>query len=482
VTAVSRPSRTGGPPDEGPTLQWLWPALLVAGIAGVAGWWASNTTGIVSSNDGSHVALARALSRGETRIDPDAALTLGVDLAKTERGLFSDRPPGTAMAAVVAVRAGAALDATLAQWSREAGELVAPPGSKPYILTYAGRFPGATPLVERIGTGSAAALHGVLMGLIGVIGLWWLLLAWGVERGARAFAVGTLALGSAYGPYATSLLSHVSAATWLVLAALGVTLASRSTGPATWKRPAIAAGAAASMAVACDYLLVLAAVPLIAVMLPRNQWRERVPWLLLGVVPIAGLVAAYHHAAFGSVFSIGYDHHANFAFARGRAQTFSGSAVDGLWTLVGWGEGGGLLALSPMLVLGGFATALPGPARRPAVALVPWVLALSLHATPAGGIGNDHRYLVPALPFLATGLAFAWTRMGTIGRGLLCVAAAAGGFRTWTHFWAWHEAPPLQTPGIGLCVALIVAAAAATWTVRAGRPPETFADNRGISP
>src|SRR5690554_5819917 len=53
-------------------------ALLLGLLAFV---WTANSSGLISSNDGSHLALARALGlRGEASIDPDRALTLEVDL------------------------------------------------------------------------------------------------------------------------------------------------------------------------------------------------------------------------------------------------------------------------------------------------------------------------------------------------------------------------------------------------------------------
>ena len=65
----------------------------------LAALWISLASGLVSSNDGSHVALARALAlRGETTIDPEVGLTLWVDRARRDGHDYSDRPPGTAFA------------------------------------------------------------------------------------------------------------------------------------------------------------------------------------------------------------------------------------------------------------------------------------------------------------------------------------------------------------------------------------------------
>ena len=59
--------------------------------------WLANSGGLLSSNDGSHLALARALVlHHRVDIDGERALTLEVDLATREGHAYSDRPPGTA--------------------------------------------------------------------------------------------------------------------------------------------------------------------------------------------------------------------------------------------------------------------------------------------------------------------------------------------------------------------------------------------------
>ena len=71
----------------------------------------ATASGITSSNDGSHYALMRTMVENRTfalqQFDDYAE---GNDVAITEDGrLFSDRPPGTALAGVLFYLAGGAL-------------------------------------------------------------------------------------------------------------------------------------------------------------------------------------------------------------------------------------------------------------------------------------------------------------------------------------------------------------------------------------
>src|SRR5690606_17034893 len=193
----------------------LWFAL-------VAFVWTANTSGLISSNDGSHLALARALVlRARAPIDPDRALTLEVDLAERDGHAYSDRPPGTAFAALPAVWLGDRLDPRMLARAMEqarAGREVEPlPGARPYITTYAARTAAGSTgpkLAALIGSSIAISIHAVLIGLLGLALIDRLLLR-GLEIDARGrlFAVGTIALATAWGPYSTTLFAHVSAAT-----------------------------------------------------------------------------------------------------------------------------------------------------------------------------------------------------------------------------------------------------------------------------
>ena len=102
------------------------------------------------------------------------------------------------------------------------------------------------------------------------------------------------------------------------------------------------------------------------------------------------------------------------------------------------------LAQSPIAFvgLGGVALVVD---RRLLLALAPWTILLCFHATPEGGAGQDHRYLVPALGPAAIGLGVLWDRFTGPGDRraktyalTLVLLAAASAILVWSHFFAWR--------------------------------------------
>jgi hypothetical protein len=401
--------------------------------------------GLVSSNDGSHVALGRALAlRGETRIDPEESLTLFIDRAHRDGHVYADRPPGTAFAALPALWIGDRLDPVLKRASARRGEIVIMPATRRYVETYGirrARHDGAGPaLVDLQGT---AVMLTVQAAAVGVLGLWAMITCLrlrGVNVQGQMFAAAALALATLWGPYSTALFSHVTAGTALMLMLLALDLARRRRDAGDARAPWLdaAAGLAGGWAVATDYALVLAVVPLVALGAQPRRW----PAIAVGVLPIGAATAIYHHAAFGSAWAIGYDHHAQFEFARARGSTFSGNPLDGAWTLWGLGRGAGVLAQSPIVLLGIVGLVLAGHTRM-LLALCPWLVALSVHRTPWGGDTFDHRFLVPMLPLVGLGLASLWDRATRRPDRRLILAALTGlallsAALVWTHFFTWR--------------------------------------------
>jgi hypothetical protein len=448
LSEVERGRRCCARVGDEPLIRWVWvseivsrlrrrwlPALLVATMA--AWWWIGQ--GLVSSNDGSHLALGRALIlRGETRIDPDESLTLWVDRAHHDGRVHSDRPPGTAFAALPAIWVGARLDPVLLQASKQRGQIVYMPATPRYVETYGirrQRNDGAgPPLSELQGTAAMLTAQAAMVGTLGLWAVVMLLRRKGVDARGQVFALVTMAFATLWGPYSTALFSHVTAGTALALLLLTLELGRDGT-----RRLDLLAGLAGGWAIATDYALVLVVIPLVVLEADRRRW----PMIALGVLPIGVATALYHQAAFGSPWAIGYDHHAAFAFTHERMSTFSGNPLDGLWTLFGFGRGAGLAALSPIVFVGFAGVLLAGRARS-VLPLVPWGLVLLFHRTPWGGDTVDHRYLVPALPWVGVGLGLAWqkaqqhpTRHWLAVLGILVVTAASVGL-VWTHFVAWR--------------------------------------------
>ena len=314
----------------------------------------------------------------------------------------------------------------------------------------------------------ALSSHAALVGLLGLLLVDACCRRLGASLSARVVSLLSLGLASAWGPYSTALFSHVSAATAVAGMVLAI-LIQRDESPRT-AGPALAAGLAGAWAISCDYLLLLAVVPGVALTLPWRRW----PWVLLGAAPIVIATLAYHRAAFGGVLAIGYDHQVNFAFARARASTFSGDPLAGLWTLWGAGRKAGLLAQSPISLVGlaallglvvrrGSTSAAASREPKPdslralgriLAASAPGVIALAFHRTPWGGGTGDHRYLIPILPLVGLGLALAWDRIGALARGGLALVALASIVLVWRPFLTWHQTPPLDRPLLGLGLAI----------------------------
>ena len=311
------------------------------------------------------------------------------------------------------------------------------------------------------------------MGALGIAAVL-LLRRRGASPGAQAIAAASLGLACLWGPYSMVLFSHVTAGTCAIWALLGLelglggpgepsvpgddasalastsTASSAATSTPTASPPAAAvslrraplvlAGLAAGWACSADYLVALFVLGLGLAVAPPRRWLALAPWLLLGAAPIVAATLAYHAAAFGSPWSLGYDHHANFSFARERSATFDGELLDGLWSQWGLGEGAGVLALCPVMLVGLVGLA----ARRERwwlVGALPWILLLAAHRTPTGGAAADHRYLVPLMPVLAVGLGLAWMRwvdgsgrlLGRVIATLLVALALASAALAWRH-------------------------------------------------
>ncbi|RMG94922.1 MAG: hypothetical protein D6705_14880 [Deltaproteobacteria bacterium] len=349
--------------------------------------------GLVSSNDGSHLALARALGlRGTTRIDPDVPLTLGVDLAQRDGHSYSDRPPGTAFSALPVVAVLGRADEAFAEATRRRKAVLVQPASRRYLVTYALRFPDPPPLYTLQGSVLAARVAAGAFGAAGSVLVYLLTRALGGSLAAGVFATASLACASLWAVYGTVFFSHVFAGTYLT-AFFVCALACRGCGS---PRLATAAGVLAGAAAICEFALAPAVAVAFAVLVPRREIGRA---LAGAAIPVL-LAAAYHTAAFGAPWALGYDF-ARFDFARDRASTFSGDPLHGLSVLFGVGHGAGLAAISPALLAGAIALAALAP--RVAVVCAPFALLLCFHKTPEGGAFADHRYLVPLLPAFAAG-------------------------------------------------------------------------------
>lgn len=124
------------------------------------------------------------------------------------------------------------------------------------------------------------------------------------ETHLRRVAVVAYGLGTLAFTYAAQVMSHQLATSLLFSAFMLVHMVGRRSARVWLLIPAGFLGAAA---LASDYQLIFAAVPLALYTLWVVRPLPRVAWALLGALPPIVLLLHYHHAAFGSVFYTGYD-------------------------------------------------------------------------------------------------------------------------------------------------------------------------------
>ncbi len=495
-------------------------SLLVAIVVG------SQARGLISSNDGSHVALARALwLRGTAQLGEDCSLTLAIDFAERDGACYSDRPPGTALLAGPAILAGEALAPAAIAWSREAGEPRPLPAVLPYMQTYNSRSPDARPLARLIGTALTLAIHGVIVLLIGLHAWSAAVVRMGVESRWATFVALVLGTCTLWSCYSTTLFSHNTTASLIAVALLfTVKLHEESSAQARPQRPhrdALALGTVLGLAVACEYALVFTVCLWSALCIPRRLW----PAALGGALPPALALGTYHTVAFGAPWRTGYGAQGHFEFTHSTHGLLGGSLVQGVWTQWGAGANAGVLAMSPILVLAlvgwvGIAFAwrqtaatssssaatasVPialtsaALAMRLALACLPYLVLVALQPSPGGGEGSDYRYLVPIVPVLALGLVLPMSAaskqgtrvdaaiqplgglapMGVIVAGCAALAGLSAWW-TWQHFWAWQEAVPFASPWVG-GVAVVAALLLETrWLLVLRSSPQAAAEDFG---
>ena len=355
-------------------------------------------------NQNSRFALDRAILEGHTlRIDAYRLHT--GDIAVSNGHYYSDKAPGASLLALAPVAVGRLL-------SRAVG---VDPGS----------FPGIA-WTSYVATVATSAVFTV----IAALAVFWITLFWGFSRGAALFSATAYGVATPAWCYATLFMGHGVTAGCLMLA-FAAALALEVADEPQQNGLAWTVGLAAGWAVVTEFP---AAVPVLFITLlvwmnVRKYSRAAAVSTLLRVCLGGGLAAVvlmgYHFAAFGSPFHIGYASEQGFEELH---TGFFGITTPEWWRVreILIGRYRGLLPLAPLMAVTPIGLWLlarvEGRGRAVFVATATAAFYLLLNASYfywEGGWSYGPRQIMPALPFVALGLAPLWDDGRRLVRGCL---------------------------------------------------------------
>lgn len=366
----------------------------------------------LSAQPASRLALTAAIvDHGTIRIDEYQTI-LGVDQIERAGHLYSDKAPGQPFLAAPAYAASQAFGADPAEVPRAEGNL-----TLWWITFWSSAVPGALLVVLMCRVCQRVVPEEAVLATI-------------------AMAFGTLLLA-----FSAELYGHIMAT------ALGVAAWSLVSARITTPR-LLLAGAIGGLAVLVEYQMVLFVAIVVTYVLVRRGWRAVVP-LLVGGAPFVVLLLLYQAAAFGDPLRTSYGEKP--VHAEG-GTTIVGVPAPGQALEVLFGSRG-LLIFAPVVGIGlfGLVRIIRGGRGRgrdaALVGLAVFVAYLGLQAgwpNPWGGEMPGPRYLIPALPLLAPGVAVAWRDLGLLGRVALAWSIAVMALPLITH----HLVPDGGTTGV----------------------------------
>jgi 4-amino-4-deoxy-L-arabinose transferase-like glycosyltransferase len=372
----------------------------------------------LNPNNATRLFAAFAIAeRGEAKIDRYQSLT--IDKAQFGDHYYMDKAPGMTLMAVPSVWALEKITG-----GRSSDQVI--DATNPRLATFMRlRLQVAVALSVAVLTAFASVL--LLDMATGITG----------SPAAGLYAALSYALGSIVWGWSTTILGHAPVAALLLIATWAVWRGTSSPRDLTrWRYP-LMAGLALGWAVVIEFPAALGGVAIGVWAI----WRTRdVAWearrSVLAIAVCAGLAAllplfAYNLFAFGTLFRLGYQGVVGF---NGMQQGLFGLTYPKPEALFGilFGVRRGLLWVSPVIVLGGVglvemirarATRDLGVAAAVVVAIVLTVNASYIYWDGGAAIGPRHS--VPAIPFLALGLAALWVRWEALWQRVLLAALLA---------------------------------------------------------